>query len=243
MMPGKRPAAGIGFSWYVAIFLWTFLVLSCTRQAFSITQVDLYPSVIVSHRVQDGISTVSEGLGLMLKGDPLSLETEYQVAVKTPSGRFLWEFSTSAITVADVVSLVKTDLMLPPDQTLESGGYPIELFLPDGRRFTFTTTFERAASTMLRLSSEVSAFPPLQWEQDDDGSWTIQGPWLADTVPWNVMFYDAKGNVLASFPNANSSLSMPDASDSGLHAQVAWATASRFDAESGVLLVVRANFT
>lgn len=209
---------------------------SCTRSVFTIGDVHFHPVVVASHHLGHGVSTISEGIGLLVFADPLEEDAVYQVIVTEPSGNRYWEFSTVPVSVAAVQALVKTDLLLPPDRKLESGIYQVEVFLPDGRRFETPFTLQRPSHELDRVLAIVAAFDPPVWI---DGSAFLRGVSDVSTLPWTYVFYDIDGTELVRLESDEETIPTLQA----VREQASLVIAMRLDEASGIRLVVRADLT
>ncbi|MDD3822751.1 MAG: hypothetical protein PHN93_03255 [Sphaerochaetaceae bacterium] len=225
----------------VMIIMCLFLC-SCTRTEFSIDQVSLQATAVASHHVQEGFSTLSEGLAVVVGSSSFSAEEEYQVSVHDPSGTFSWEFVAKPTTVAEVPSIVKNDLLLPPDATLESGAHEIELYLKDGRRLTRQVGFIRPDVHLDANLARIAAFEPLSWDADEDGTWFLHGI-PASPETWTYTLYDRFGLPFFSCSADQEYIRLPEFEDPLFRERTGMITAVTLDAKTNILLVLRTFLT
>lgn len=139
------------------LFLSTlFLLISCSRTPFTISKIELYPTVVASHNKSSGISTLSEALSLLLFDGSFEDDKEYEITLISPSKEFSWSTKATPITIKEAPSLLINSFLMPEYLSLESGNYLLQLYLDDGRLFEYPITFSYDDSLMNKALTEVS---------------------------------------------------------------------------------------
>ena len=219
-----------------------FLVTSCSRKPFTIGDIGFHPTVVASHRADIRLETISEGFGIVIGAQEISEGQLYQVSIIAPGGNYRWEFATYPSTLADMLVLMRSDLLLPQDVKLESGEYLVEILLPDGRRLSKPYAFRRT-HVMDTLLLESASLPPPDWEKSEEGEWEMRG--IVDTIDsrWTYTLLDETQRVLLRTVHRGAHVKDELFSDPDFRAKVRWIIATRYDEMSGITIVVRSRLT
>ncbi len=177
----------------VGICLGLLAFSSCDRKSFHISSIELYPAAIASHNSTLRLSTLSEGLVLLLSDGTFENDLPYEMSLVSPSKTYSWEFRAQAVPVGSTLALIKQDLLMPADIPLETGEYNVYIWLPDGREFTYPLSFVRSDVQMKNLLNTVSRYSAVHWIQRQQEI-ALQLP-ISD-YQWSVQLLDSVGTVV-----------------------------------------------
>lgn len=155
----------------LVVLLVLLLFISCSRKEVYLDNVVTYPVVIASYWDEKELAYLNEALALMIFSNQFELDEVYEVTLTSPSKQFSWHFKSKAVEVADLKALVKNDLLIPTEFSLESGLYKIEILFLDGQLIEETFTFNRP-SIVDKLLFEVAIHERPSLAEPQIG-WTI----------------------------------------------------------------------
>ncbi len=139
------------------VLLVLLLFISCSRKEVHLDNIITYPVVIASYWDEKEVAYLNEALALMIFSNQFELDETYEVSLTSPSKQFSWHFKSKAVEVADLKALVKNDLLIPTEFSLESGLYKIEILFLDGQLIEETFSFKRT-SVVDKLLTEVAMY-------------------------------------------------------------------------------------
>lgn len=139
------------FRTFFLVFLCSFFLLaSCHKGAFSVSQVIAQPYIVASN--------VSMGLSLYVSASVPSLEG-LSMVVTDPSSNLTWSFVPSSVQYDGAVYYGTSDILMPHGAPLPEGSWSLEILYKDGR--TLDLSFDvsyRDADGALARAGELPTF-------------------------------------------------------------------------------------
>lgn len=232
----KRPLLLLGTG-----MLLLMLLGGCSRDAFSITSVDVKPLVVATYGAGVG-STLGEGAVIVVQGHPLQADSVYDIAVLSPDGMFRWEKTVRPFQAGGTLHLGVGDVMLPPDIPLPAGMWHVELYTPEGLRVVESFDYHRSEHTLTQAHLDVATVEEMRWEFFDD-TWHLIGVGDERGRQWQYHLYDEEGIEIATFGSDAAVIDHPLIQDTTVRERTTMITSMCFDEHRGVYLMIRQMIT
>lgn len=217
------------------------LLGGCSRDAFSITSVDVKPLVVATYGADVG-STLEEGAVVVVQGHPLQADSVYDIAVLSPDEMFRWERAVRPFQAGGALHLGFTDVLLPPDIPLPAGVWHVEVYTPEGLRVVESFDYQRSAHTLTQAQLDVATVEEMRWEFIDD-TWHLVGVGDERGRQWQYHLYDEEGIEIARFDSDTAEINHPLIQDPTVRDRTAMITSMCFDENRGVYLMIRQMIT